>query len=120
LIPNFLVNGICAALAKTKAKRYYLANIMTEDGETTNYTLSDHIRAIEKHSAGFNIIDTVVYNVADVPNTVLHRYKKENAIPVKAQIDEDLLEKYDFLGMDLVNADGGTVRHDSAFFWKYF
>lgn len=119
LIPNFLVKGICEALARTKAKRYYLANIMTEDGETTHYNLSDHIRAIEKHTPGCDIIDTVVYNVADVPNAALRRYKKENAVPVKAQIDEDLLEKYDFLGMDLVNADGGIVRHDSAFFWKY-
>ena len=50
VIVNLLFDGVIPALKKSKAIKLYVANIMTQAGETTNFSLSDHINAIEKHS----------------------------------------------------------------------
>ncbi|MCJ7689849.1 MAG: YvcK family protein, partial [Clostridiaceae bacterium] len=55
IIPNLLVNDIREALRKTKALRIYVSNIMTQPGESDNYGVKDHIKAINKH-AHFKVI----------------------------------------------------------------
>ncbi len=49
VIPNLLVEGIAEALRKTHAIRLYVVNIMTEVGETEEYTAGDHIAALQAH-----------------------------------------------------------------------
>ncbi len=48
IIPNLLVPAIRQALAQVTVPRVYVCNIMTQPGETDNYSVADHIRAIEK------------------------------------------------------------------------
>ena len=49
IIPNLLVRGISEAIQNSKAKKIYVCNIMTQPGETDNYSASDHIKAIFDH-----------------------------------------------------------------------
>ncbi len=119
LIPNLLVGGVCEALEKSAAQKYYLANIMTERGETGGYTLSEHIAAIEKHSRGKRIIDTVIYNTEKIPEDILRKYNAEGAGPVISKIDILHRGKYRFIGMDIADYDSGVVRHDSKIIWEY-
>ncbi len=119
LIPNLLVNGICEALEQCKAKKYFLINIMTQNGETQGYTLSDHIHALEKHSGGRKIFDTVVYNTKDIPVEVKNSYRKENAAPVENVIEESYFDKYRFIGLELASISNNIVRHNSELFWEY-
>lgn len=62
IIPNLLIADIRKALLNTNAKIYYVLNVMSQSGETYNYSVSDHINAIFDH---FNdiCIDTVVVNI---------------------------------------------------------
>lgn len=76
IIPNFLVNGVTEALARTKALRVYVMNIMTQDGETDGYTGEDHVRAILEH-AGAGIIDVCVANNRAVSEQALAPYRVE-------------------------------------------
>ena len=46
VIPNLLVDGITQAIAASDALKIYIANVMTQEGETEGYTNADHIRAV--------------------------------------------------------------------------
>lgn len=61
VMPNLLVPGIAQALKQAKALRVYVANVVTERGETDGFTLSDHVAAIERH-IGRGLIDVVIAN----------------------------------------------------------
>lgn len=119
LIPNLLVNGICEALTSSEAKKYYVQNIMTQNGETNGYRLSDHIKAIVKHAKGKNIIDTVVYNTGILPVDILNLYEKEDAYPVVNDVDSFDAIQFSFAGLEMVKIIDRKIRHDSKVFWDY-
>ncbi|MEM8717666.1 MAG: gluconeogenesis factor YvcK family protein, partial [Cyanobacteria bacterium P01_G01_bin.4] len=48
VIPNLLVPEIVEAIALNQSPHIYVCNIMTEPGETTGYTVGDHVTAIDK------------------------------------------------------------------------
>jgi uncharacterized cofD-like protein len=112
IIPNLLVSGIAEAIEKSRATCVYIANLMTEPGETLGYTLVDHVRAIHQHTAR-KIIDSVVINSQPLAAEVVRRYKSQSAEPVA--VDSAELER---MGLECIFADllevHGLVRHDST------
>ena len=67
ILPNLLVPDIARALRHTRAKRVYACNLATQPGETDNYTVADHVRAIQRHVAadensGRPCLDVVIAN----------------------------------------------------------
>lgn len=81
VIVNLLFNGFVTALKKTNALKVYICNIMTQVGETTGFSLSDHIKAIEKHSYA-GMLDIVLVNNGKIAVPVAKRYAKECSVPV--------------------------------------
>jgi len=110
LVPNLLVDGIPAAIASASAPVVYVANIMTEHGETDGYTVADHWRAINKH-AGRQIVDIVIENSATVPPALLAQYAAEGAEPVTPSHGE-----FERAGVRSIRtpllATGRLARHD--------
>ena len=112
IIPNLLVDGVCEALQKTKAIIVYVCNVMTQPCETDGYTLSDHIKAIEKHSKK-GLIDFCIANTASIPQDLKERYLDDGAELVK--VDTEIVDK---MGIELItgdfkSVDNNLVRHDS-------
>ena len=107
IMPNLLVEGVAATLKKSKAIKIYICNVMTQPGETDNYTASMHAKAILEH-AGRGVIDYVLVNSAPISEEMC---KELNAKPVI--VDEDRINA---LGMGLVKADliseTDAGRHD--------
>lgn len=67
IIPNLLIKGIADAIRKSKAKKLYVCNVMTQKGETEDYTVGDHCEALLAHSGtpmdkGYKLIDAVLIN----------------------------------------------------------
>ncbi len=67
VVPNLLVQGIADAIRQTSARRIYVCNVMTQIGETTNYSVADHVEALLMHAgcplgAGYKFIDAVLVN----------------------------------------------------------
>ncbi len=112
IIPNLLVDGVSKAIAKSKAKKVYVANIMTQPGETDGYSVSDHIEAIYFHTKE-PIIDTCIVNNGSIPHYIQRRYEEDNAQLVS--IDYDNIKKLGIkiIEKDLVNIKKSLVRHDS-------
>lgn len=90
VIPNLLVKEISQAIAASKAKKIYVCNVMTQPGETDNYSVSDHLNALIQHSGSNKIVDTVMVNDY-LPKQSLEVYQAKNSYPVK--IDEDVIKK---------------------------
>jgi uncharacterized cofD-like protein len=113
VIPNLLVPGIREAIASTDVPRIYICNIMTEVGETDGYTVSDHLRAIDR-VCGQRVFDAVLVQKMPPSPLALKRYAAENCHPV--YLDR---EEVSHLGCLLVlanvmdeNEETGYVRHD--------
>jgi uncharacterized cofD-like protein len=111
VIPNLLIPEIAYAVAHSKAPRVYIANLMTQPGETTQYALSDHLRAIKEHVRG-RVIDAVVANRQSISPEVARRYRAQGAAPVIIDRDSVKRMKVRLITGNLVE-EHGVLRHNS-------
>ena len=81
VICNLCVSGIADTLRRTKAAKLYVANVMTQSGETDGYSAYDHVAAIHDHAGG-PFLDYVICSTALYDPDVLARYEREGAVPV--------------------------------------
>lgn len=111
ILPNLLIREIANAIAKSKAPRVYIANLMTQPGETAGYALADHLRAIEKH-VEHRVIDWVVANRQPVSPEVARRYRADGAEPVA--VDLAALQKLGYrVILDNLLEEHGVIRHNT-------
>ncbi|EQB4339320.1 gluconeogenesis factor YvcK family protein [Clostridium botulinum] len=112
VIPNLLIKDITEALKKTKAPKIYISNIMTQPGETDNFTVSDHIKTINKHCHG-KMVDYVIVNVGQIDKELEEKYKKKKSKLVK--IDEEKIRELnvDVIGGNFLKVKNELVRHNS-------
>jgi uncharacterized cofD-like protein len=111
VIPNLLIPEIARAISRSKAPRVYVANLMTQPGETTNFALSEHLRAINDH-VGKQIIDYVVANRKAVSPEVASRYYAEGAEQV--EVDRDKISRMKVkLILDNLLEEHSVIRHNS-------
>jgi uncharacterized cofD-like protein len=84
VLPNLLVEGVAATIYGVNAVRIYVANLMTEPGETDRYTLDDHLRVIRAHT-GFDLFDYILVNRRPIDDTAARRYAAQGSEPVIAE-----------------------------------
>ena len=130
VISNFLVKDITRAVWNSKAKKIYVCNVMTQVGETDNYSVSDHVKTIFDHAhlddiddSKRNIIDAVLVNNF-IPRNLTEKYELAGSFPVEIDITE--LRR---LGVEVVqrnlleDSKEGLVRHSCSkvakaiYFW---
>lgn len=113
IIPNLVISKVSEKIRESNAKKIYVCNVMTQHGETDNYTVSDHIVAINKHVEE-NIFDLVIANSREFDDSILSKYHKEKQEPVK--IDQEKIKE---LGIKLIKnndvgiVDNNTIRHNA-------
>ncbi|MEB3273265.1 MAG: gluconeogenesis factor YvcK family protein [Prochlorothrix sp.] len=81
ILPNFLVPELAAAVAQATAPRVYVCNVMTQPGETTGYTVADHIEAIDQ-AWGTPLFDAVVVQKRPPSQDIQQAYAAENSTAV--------------------------------------
>ena len=111
IIPNLLVREITEALKKTDALRIYVSNIMTQPGESDNYTVKDHIEAIHKH-AKCKVVDYVLVNIGKISEELEQKYHNDNANMVNINEKEVTKLGIEVIKSDFVKIQKGYVRHD--------
>lgn len=111
IIPNVLVKNIAKAINNSNALKIYVSNIMTQQGETIGYSLSDHIKAINDHGNKL-LIDYAIANTGKIPQAFLEKYRTEDASPVV--IDYDIIADMGIkvMGGDYVSIENGYLRHN--------
>ena len=111
VIPNLLIPEIAQAIARSKAPRVYVANLMTQPGETTDYALSEHLRAIQRH-VDKRVIDWVVANRQPISPDVARRYRAQGAEAVLVDAEKVLKLKVKLV-LDNLLEEHGLIRHNS-------
>lgn len=109
ILPNLLVDGISRAIAKAPCPKIYVCNVMTQPGETDDFSASNHVRVL-REQAGEHVCDYAVINERP-PRRLLDAYAQGGQVPVKP--DRRAIEE---LGVTVIGADviseTQTVRHD--------
>lgn len=112
ILPNLLVPGIGEEVCKSKAKKVYICNLMTQPGETLGYTASNHVEALNDHM-NRRFIDIALVNNETVPEDIENRYKEEMAQPVRYDIERLLDLGLEVIPDQIISYDGGLIRHDT-------
>jgi uncharacterized cofD-like protein len=111
ILPNLLVSGVAEAIENSPATRVYLANLMTQPGETDGYSLADHVRVIYAHTRR-KFIDWVVASNQPISPEVARRYSKLGAEPVRVDM-QDLQRTNVRCLLDNLLEEHGVVRHNA-------
>ena len=111
VIPNLLINGINKAVKESTAIKVYISNIMTEPGQTDNYSVADHINAIIEH-CGQGIIDYCIYDTGEIIPEFIKKYNLEGQDIVEQDVEK--IKGVKFLQRNLSMIDGEYIRHDPS------
>ncbi len=109
VIPNLLINGINKAIKESSAIKVYISNIMTEPGQTDNYSVADHINAILSH-CGTGIVDYCIYDTGEIVPEYIKKYNMEGQDLVEQDIYK--IKGIKFLQRNLSMIKDGLIRHD--------
>ncbi|WP_303691618.1 gluconeogenesis factor YvcK family protein [Megamonas hypermegale] len=111
VIPNLLVEDIAREIRESSAIKIYICNVMTQPGETDDYTASMHVRALIEHG-GNGIVDYVLVNNKPILQEMQEHYAREGQYPVL--VDENAIAD---LGVKCFKADiiddSKMIHHDS-------
>lgn len=112
IMPNLIIPNIDAAIKESKAKVMYVCNVMTQAGETTGYTASDHVKAIIDH-IGEGCVDGIVVHNEPIKQALRAVYAEENAEPVIYDTERLLDMGLEIIEGDIINHSQSTIRHDT-------
>ena len=114
IIPNLLVDSIVDEIYKSRGKTVYIANVMTQPGETDGYTVYDHTKAVLNHTRE-DLLDYVIANIEPSPEAALKRYYSDGAKLVETNGCEEKLKDLGIklLKNDLIEVKKDYIRHDS-------
>lgn len=113
IIPNLVIDGIGGRIVESTAKKIYVANVMTQPGETDEYSVSDHIKAINKHLNN-NVFDMVITNDKEISPITLKRYNEKNQDIVKLDIEAlDCMDIKVIAHDDVIIEQDNLIRHNT-------
>lgn len=74
VLPNLLVPGILRAIRASRGVKLYVCNVMTQPGETDDFTASDHVEAIIDH-VGAGVVDYALVHRGRVSAAAAEKYR---------------------------------------------
>lgn len=107
IMPNLICSEVQEEIAKSKAKIIYVCNVMTQPGETLGFSVSDHVKLLNKY-LGTRNVDAVVVNTADISPEVVEKYSNTEQKDV-VKVDYDKLEE---LGIDLIEGNYAIIEDE--------
>ena len=87
ILPHLLAPEICEALADAKAPLMYVANLVTQPGETDGYTVADHMRVLNAYLKKRKI-DIVLANNQAINEEIREKYletENKRIVPIDAE-----------------------------------
>ncbi len=114
IIPHLLCPQIREALKNTKKEKIYICNAVTQPGETDEYSVSDHVKELNKYLK-YSKIDAVVAANTKISEKIVKKYSNEEQKSL-VKIDKKNLDK---IGCKLIKSDmlyideDNYIRHDS-------
>jgi uncharacterized cofD-like protein len=109
-IPNLLIHELQLALARSEAPVVYVANLMTEPGESSGLNLETHVASIQ--AFGGLGMAAVIANSAPLPDPLLQRYLEEGGAPLLASGDK--ICGVPLFAQPLLDTEEPVARHHPA------
>ncbi|MFC2947232.1 gluconeogenesis factor YvcK family protein [Virgibacillus sediminis] len=110
ILPTLIMPEIDQAISSSKGKVVYVCNVMTQEGETTGYTASEHVEAITSH-IGQGTVDAIVVHNEPIRKKVRAVYAEENAEPVLYDTDRLRQIGLQIIEGDIIDHSKSTIRH---------
>ncbi|UHA75211.1 gluconeogenesis factor YvcK family protein [Paenibacillus sp. 481] len=111
IIPNLLVPKLAQAVVQSNAVKMFVCNVMTQPGETDNYSVSDHLEAVQQH-IGHQLFDYIIVNDGEIPPQVQEKYAEQGSKAVHLDLDEVTSRGYKVIADSLV-LFRTYLRHDA-------
>ncbi|MFW6149299.1 MAG: gluconeogenesis factor YvcK family protein, partial [Atribacterota bacterium] len=111
IICNLLVKNIPEAICQSNALKIYICNVMTQAGETDNFTASMHLGEVIKYLHQ-NCVDYALVNKAILNKKIATKYQKEDAYVVKDDLQAKFGNRTKIIRQELLS-EYNYARHDS-------
>ena len=116
IMPNLISEDIINAIDESKAKLMYTCNMMTQPGETDNYTISDHLKVLNKH-LGNKKIEVILVNNGEIQRSIINKYA---SLEQKDQVILDMEQRKELKDMNVeviennyVIVEDELIRHNA-------
>ena len=108
--PHLIIPEISRAINESKAKKMYVCNLFTQPGETDDYTVSDHLKYLQKYIK----IDVVIANNKNIPKKTLKKYETEEQKDY-VKFDKDKIQELgiDYIVDKIYCFEDDSIKHDS-------
>ena len=113
IIPNLLCKEVKKEIDNSKAKIIYVCNIMTQPGETDDFTVSDHVKLLNKY-LGKRKVDAVILNNGKIDPEIVKNYETTEQKDLVIADYENLDKlKVETIENDYIVIENGTIRHNT-------
>lgn len=115
ILPNLLVEDVSEAIMRSSGIKIYIANLMSQPGETDKYALKDYYQSLVNHSHK-GIVSHILVNHEPIEPSILKRYQREKAVPVVITEEDRAYfasENVVLIEGDFIETVKGYVRHDA-------
>lgn len=111
ILPNLICADVIDAIDRSHGKIIYVCNIMTQPGETDNFSVFDHIKLINKY-LGKRKIDAVIVNNGNVDYNIVKKYETTEQKDL-VNFDRDNIINTDVIENDYILIENGSIRHNT-------
>ena len=112
IIPHLIAPDVRDAIADSDAPIMYVSNLVSQPGETDNYTVGDHIKVLNRYLENRKV-DIVITNNGLVDSRIsdVYRTKEQKSI---VPLDEQTLKELgvEVISDDIICIEDGSIRHD--------
>ena len=111
IIPNLICDDILRAMANSSGKIMYVCNMVTQPGETDDFTVSDHVKLLNQY-LGERKVDVVIANNGKIDEEMARRYEsleQKDAVILDEEETKALVEK--LIADDYVAVKNNLLRH---------
>ena len=111
IVPNLLIDRVTDAIARARAQKIYVCNVMTQPGESDGFAASDHVAALAAHAPGSRLFEYVLVNKARPAPELLAKYERVGQHFVEPDVEKIRTMGYTPILGDYIS-QSDVVRHD--------
>lgn len=112
IIPNLICDKVIKALERSSAKIMYICNMMTQPGETDDFTVTDHVKKLNNY-LGKRKVDVVIANNGQIDKVLAKKYETtEQKDAVRYDVENFKIMDNQVIGDDLVIVTNEMIRHN--------
>ncbi|MBN1493283.1 MAG: uridine diphosphate-N-acetylglucosamine-binding protein YvcK [Candidatus Omnitrophica bacterium] len=116
VLPNILISDIQKALEESDAFKIYVANVMTQPGETDDMSAYEHYDVLVRHTSD-RIVNACLVNIGTIPGHLKKMYAEKDQFPVELDLDKIKDNGVMVFKENVINVEN-TIKHSAELLAK--